>query len=114
MATSSLCSSARATVGVMFVLGVAAFAMPAAAHAATQVVTTCADSGAGSLRAAVAGALSGDVVDLSGLTCSRIALTSGAVTIPQADLAIKARGHNLLSVSGNYRSSVFRHAGAAR
>jgi hypothetical protein len=81
------------------------------AHAATRVVTTCADSGAGSLRATVAAAASGDTVDLRSLACNRIVLTSGAVMIPQTGLAIRGPGVRRFSISGNYHSSVFRHGG---
>ena len=56
---------------------------------ASIVVTNCDDSGPGSLRDAVAGAASGDTIDLSQLTCSTITLTSGAIEIPQDDLYIK-------------------------
>jgi hypothetical protein len=81
------------------------------AHAATRTVTTCADSGAGSLRATVAAAASGDTVDLRSLACNRIVLTSGAIMIPQHSLAIRGPGVRRFSVSGNYHSSVFRHGG---
>ena len=80
-------------------------------NAATRVVTNCADSGPGSLRAAVAGAADGDTVDLQALSCNRIVLTSGAIMVPQNDLAIRGPGFARLAVSGNYRSSVFRHSG---
>jgi hypothetical protein len=44
--------------------GLAALAVvPMPAQATTRVVTTCADSGAGSLRADVAAAASGDTID---------------------------------------------------
>lgn len=46
---------------------------------ATHIVTNCNNSGAGSLRAAVGSAVSGDVIDLTGLACN-IVLTSSIVT----------------------------------
>ena len=51
----------------------------AASPKATHTVTSCADSGPGTLRAAVSFATSGDVIDLSGLNC-HINLTSSIVT----------------------------------
>jgi hypothetical protein len=72
---------------------------------------TCADSGAGSLRATVAASASGDTVDLRSLACHRIVLTSGAIAVSQHDLAIRGPGNTRFTVSGNYSSSVFRHGG---
>jgi len=89
----------------------ALLAVPTTAHAATRLVTTCADTGTGSLRATVAAAASGDTVDLRSLACHRIVLTSGAIGVAQHDLAIRGPGINRFTVSGNYNSSVFRHAG---
>src|SRR5262249_29043734 len=43
--------------------------------------SSCADSGAGSLRDLAAAAISGDTIDLTNLTCSRITLTSGAIVL---------------------------------
>ena len=63
----------------------ASLSIPAGtAAAATRTVSNCNDSGAGSLRNAIAGALSGDTIDLSRLGCSRITLTSGEIAVPQA------------------------------
>ena len=60
----------------------AAPAMPALAS--TITVANCADSGVGSLRDAIAVAVSGDTIDFSAtLGCSTISLTSGAITIGQ-------------------------------
>ena len=76
-------------------------------------VTNCDDAGAGSLRDAVAIALSGDTIDLDGLGCSQITLTSGEILIPQDDLTIKYSQANgaLITVSGNLASRVFHHTG---
>ncbi|HZV22481.1 MAG TPA: choice-of-anchor Q domain-containing protein [Luteimonas sp.] len=100
------CRAAACVAGLL-----ALWAAPAPSHAATHTVTNCADTGAGSLRAAVAVAASGDTVDLRSLACNRIVLTSGAILIPQHSLAIRGPGYKRLAVSGNYRSSVFRHSG---
>lgn len=81
------------------------------AEAATRTVANCNDSGAGSLRAAVAAALSGDTIDLSRLGCSRIALTSGVITIPQATLSLVGRSRSALTIDGNRAGRVFNHTG---
>jgi hypothetical protein len=83
-------------------------------HAATHFVTNCADTGAGSLRAAVAAASDGDLVDLRTLGCRRIVLTSGPIDVPQASLVVRGAGIDRLAISGNYASSVFRHSGAGK
>jgi hypothetical protein len=77
-------------------------------------VSNCDDSGAGSLRDAVAGAASGDMIDLSSLTCSTITLTSGAIEIPQDDLYIKYSGEGGTppTIAANLSSRVFDHTGA--
>jgi hypothetical protein len=88
-------------------------AAPAAdATGMTIMVKNCNDSGPGSLRAAVARALSGDTIDLRGLTCRRINLTSGAIMVPQDDLSLVGRGAAVLTVDANRLSSVFRHSGS--
>jgi len=98
------------------VLGLAVFAAlawPAGAHAATRVVTNCNDSGAGSLRAAITGAASGDTIDLRSLTCSRIEL-GGQIDIPQQDLNLLGPGRFALTIDGNRMGRVFSHAGTGR
>jgi hypothetical protein len=95
-------------------LGLATFAWPAIdARAATRVVSNCNDSGSGSLRNAVAGALSGDTIDLRGLGCSRIILTSGQITIPQAALTLRGRDRYELTIDGNRGDRVFLHTGTS-
>jgi hypothetical protein len=76
-------------------------------------VTNCDDSGPGSLRDAVAGAASGDTIDLDGLACSGITLTSGEIAIPQDDLVIKYSGTSggTFTVGANLASRVFHHTG---
>ena len=64
------------------------------------LVTNCNDDGPGSLRAAIDGAADGAVIDLSGLTCSGITLTSGALVTNRANLTLVGPGHDsLFSVS---------------
>lgn len=89
-------------------LSLLALAMAAPARAADVAVTNCNDDGSGSLRAAVASAANGDVVDLRELSCNRITLTSGAIVFGQADLTILGPGWKKFAVSGNRLSSIFR------
>ncbi len=81
------------------------------ARAATLTVTNCNDSGAGSLRARVAAAASGDTIDLRGLSCRRITLTSGPIAIEQKRFTLRASGLSRLAISGNDAYSVIRHSG---
>ena len=76
-------------------------------------VTNCDDSGPGSLRDTIAGAASGDMVDLSQLTCSTITLTSGAIEIPQDDLYLKYSGEGGTppTIDGNFHDRAFHHTG---
>src|SRR5688572_27024831 len=95
--------------------GIAAFAWPAAdARAATITVSNCNDSGSGSLRNAIANALSGDTIDMTGLTCNRIVLTSGEIVVPQRSLYLVGRSRSALTIDGNDASRVFRHAHIGR
>lgn len=67
----------------------ALFALSAAPAIANIVtVSNCADSGAGSLRSAIASAVSGDTVSMTSLACSSISLTTGAIHILQSDLTV--------------------------
>jgi hypothetical protein len=77
----------------------------------TIAVANCNDSGPGSLRNAVAGALSGDTVDMSGLACTAITLTSGAIVIPQQDLSFQGPGRDRLTIKGS-GDRVFLHQGS--
>lgn len=79
-------------------------------HAGTIAVANCDDAGAGSLRAAVGSAASGDTVDLTELVCSTITLSSGAIEIPQQSLTIDGPGVQLV-VDANYSDRIFRHTG---
>ena len=77
------------------------------------VVQNCNDSGAGSLRDAVASAADGSVIDLTGLTCGAITLTSGAIVSPVGTLTVNGPGATALSISGGDASRVIEdsHAG---
>src|SRR5690242_18063361 len=61
----------------------------------TIVVTNCDDSGAGSLRDAIASAVSGDEVDFTNLGCSTITLTSGELEVGVDDLMITGFEHTI-------------------
>jgi hypothetical protein len=80
---------------------------------ANLLVDNCNDSGAGSLREVIAGVASGDVVDLSALSCTGITLTSGAIVVGSAvgDLTIHGPGKKNLTISGNDSDRVFVHQG---
>jgi hypothetical protein len=67
----------------------AALALAAAGDAAAAApVFNCADTGTGSLRAAVSSAASGDTIDMSTLQCSSISLTSGSLGVAVNDLTL--------------------------
>lgn len=68
--------------------------------AATLAVDNCNDSGPGSLRDTLATAVDGDTIDLAGLTCSTITLTSGAMHVDAA-VEIQGPGRDLLTIDGN-------------
>ena len=93
-----------------------ALLLPAPASAtSTYNVTTCADGGAGSFRAAVASALTGDTVDLSTvpLDCSTITLTTGAVIANNDNLQIVGPSNRRIAVSAGYSSRVIDHHGSS-
>ena len=58
-------------------------------------VFTCADSGTGSLRDAVATAVDGDTIDLTQLNCSTISLTTGSIQILRNNLSLLGPGRSL-------------------
>ncbi|RYD14108.1 MAG: hypothetical protein EOP90_14955 [Lysobacteraceae bacterium] len=84
-------------------------ATPPAAPAAIWPVTHCGDDGPGSLRAAVAGAATGDTVDLTALACSTITLETGAIEIGIDDLTLAGPGRNELAIDGNQLDRVLVH-----
>jgi hypothetical protein len=79
---------------------------------ANLVVDNCDDAGTGSLRAVVAAAVSGDVVDLGSLGCGGISLTSGAIVSAVADLTINGPAQDGFVIDGNGSDRVFVHQGA--
>lgn len=77
----------------------------------TWTVNSCSDANSGSgttgtLRFAVQHAASGDVVDMTHLTCGTISLHTGAIHIPQANLTLEGPGKNKLNITGKYNGVV--------
>jgi hypothetical protein len=79
-------------------------AVPAVAHAAT--VTNTNDSGAGSLRAAIANTPSGGTVDFAPGLSGTITLTGGVLSITQS-VNIAGPGAGTITVNGNHNDTVF-------
>jgi alpha-tubulin suppressor-like RCC1 family protein len=79
------------------------------AFAATWTVTSLADSGAGSLRAAITSAASGDTINFS-LTYPATITLASTLTISQ-NLTISGPGASSLAISGNNSVEVFSIAG---
>ncbi len=74
----------------------------------TIFVTSTADSGAGSLREAIAIAQSGDTIEFNLAPGSTITLTSGQIEItPGKNLLIDGAGAPNLTISGNNSSRIF-------
>jgi hypothetical protein len=65
------------------------------------------------LRDTVASAISGDTVDLGGLSCNEILLTSGSIHLTQNKLNLTGPGASALSVDGGGQFSIFRQYGAS-
>lgn len=96
---------AQGAIGV----GVAALAAAPGADAAVFNVTTLSDSGAGSLRQAIAdanGAAGADVVTFDAALTGTITLTSGQLYIIDS-LDVQGPGPSVITVSGNNSSRVF-------
>ncbi|NJO79898.1 MAG: calcium-binding protein [Cyanobacteria bacterium RM1_2_2] len=76
---------------------------------AVITVTSTADSGAGSLRAVIAAARSGDIIQFgAGLANKTILLTSGQIEIaPGKNITIDGAGAANLTISGNNASRIF-------
>ena len=80
------------------------------AGAATITVNNCNDSGVGSLRDAVARAVSGDTIIVRTRGCSRISLTHGPIAIAANDLTLIGPGR-AFTIHGGHASQVLMHAG---
>jgi len=113
--TSRIATVVRLTLAVALLSGGALAGMTAlatpAAQAATFTVTTLADSGAGSLRQAIASAGVGDTITFAAGLTGTIQLASTLV-IPVTGLIISGPGPNVISVSGQNNVGVFSVAPA--
>lgn len=76
-------------------------------------VTTCDDSGPGSLRDLYTHAVDNEIIDLTLLPCSRITLTTGALIDPAsaANVTLRGAGRDLLAIDGNAQDRVLVHQG---
>jgi len=107
-------SSARplALFAATLILGsIGSVAIAPEARAATLLVSSCTDGGIGSLRAVAATANSGDVLDIRGLACNQITLTSGPILIPDEFITIVGAGESRIRIDGNRNGRVFTHSG---
>lgn len=110
MTTSFSSHGFRTCVVAALALCGVAFMAAGEAAAATQRVTNCNNSGSGSLRAAAAIAVSGDTIDLSQLTCTRITLAS-EILLPQSTVRLLGRDRLALTLHGNRATRVLHHTG---
>jgi hypothetical protein len=77
----------------------------------TWTVNSCSEAVSGSsttgtLRYAVQHAASGDIVDMSHLSCSTISLHTGAIHIPQSSLTLQGNNNSRLTITGKYNGNV--------
>jgi hypothetical protein len=100
--------SRKTSLAMCLATALGVIASDATATCPSLVVTSCADSGAGTLRNTVACANSGDTVDLSTLACSNITLASH-INIPQVNLSLTGPGANALAIDGGNNDRVFFH-----
>ena len=85
---------------------------PALAGAQPRLLTVanCADDdSAGSLRTQVELALSGDIIDLSKLTCSTVTLSQGALKVALDDLTLIGPGADHLTLDGGNHDRILLH-----
>lgn len=109
------CRESWFALGLMLVIGLSATPFPSAASAthsplATRMVTNCNASGPGSLPDAVNQANSGDVIDMSGLGCNKITLSS-YLQMPQDNLTLRGRLGKPAITSSNKNYEIFYHFG---
>lgn len=80
----------------------------------SRLVTSCGDSGSGSVRDAIAGAHSGDTIDLRASACGTIVLTSGALQFGYGNMTLLGPGPAALTISANQSSRIIEHEGIGR
>src|ERR1043166_2405843 len=90
------------------VLGAGLIALTASIQAATITVTSTADSGTGTLRAALTNVANGDTIDFS--IAGSITLTNGELLVTN-NVSILGPGPTNLAVNGNANSRVFHVLG---
>jgi Flp pilus assembly protein TadG len=91
---------------ILMTLLCAAMASVQSVRAATITVTNTNDSGAGSLRQALADANDGDTIDFAVTTPATITLTSGELLVNKS-VIISGPGAGQLSMDANATSRVF-------
>lgn len=74
-------------------------------------VENCNDAGAGSLRDVAAHANHGDGIDLGGLTCGTISVTTGAITLHDVEMTGPGAGQLEINGTGNQGKRIFNHSG---
>jgi hypothetical protein len=78
---------------------------------ATQVVSNCNASGAGSLAKALSDAADGELVDATGLACSTITLSGNFLIAPQNSVTIDGPGADNLTIIGADDYPLLLHTG---
>jgi hypothetical protein len=110
MAEVRTCKGLAILVSLAILLALAAVAFALApvmvANAATIQVINNNDSGAGSLRQAIADAIPGEEITFAGTVTGTITLTTGELYISK-NLTITGPGADILTISGNHASCVF-------
>lgn len=94
------------------ILGLLALGIALPSLATTYTVTSTADSGPGSLRAALGMAANGDTINFSFTYPATITLTSGYLAI-STNVTISGPGAGNLLISGNNKSQVFAISGSS-
>ena len=72
-------------------------------------VDNCNDAGAGSLRDVAAHANHGDGIDLGGLTCGTISVTTGAITLHDVELTGPGAAQLEINGAANQSKRIFNH-----
>jgi len=96
---------------LIFLSALCCLVLPVSSQASPPLtVTSTADSGAGTLRQAIADATNGATIDFNLTYPAMITLTSGELLIDK-NLAINGPGASILTISGNNASRVFNVSG---
>ena len=81
------------------------------AIATARVVGNCNDNGDGSLRAAANVAVDGDVIDMTGLTCAAISLTTGEISLSADNVTLAGPTNRTLFINAYHDTRLIRHTG---